>query len=144
MENSAIERDKALHEKQKLPFLLDLCEALGHRNVSDNEIFMGLYLLVAFRIYNKRYFPEYKNALLKQEESVCEIEKKLIDYIERALEDTESFAYYILNHHQTHFFEFDNILYCDEKQKSVTKQKCQKALKDNPKYSHRYCDVYYE
>ena len=138
----AIEKDRMYQEKRKLPFLLALCEALSHENVTDKNKSIGLFLLVVFRLYSESYFSEHKNFLLQHKMEVSKIEKTFIEYLYLALENTDSFAYYVLNQHQFRLFRFKNLLFSSTENLLEIKEKCNNALDENPVYHNRLSRIY--
>lgn len=110
-----ITKDRQDQEKRKIPFLLIFCEALKHPNAPNIDKSIGLYLIVANKLFRLYRDFEGDNCWLSYTEELLSFEQGMVECIMYALDNRQSFSFYLLTP-KLRRFKFDDFRFYTNKQ----------------------------
>lgn len=140
-----IEKDRQYQEKRKIPFLISLCEALHHSNATDKNKFTGLYLIVAQKLFSLQRNFKCEPCWEPYIEEMLAIEKGVVECIEFALNDKDSFAFYLLTQSLSKF-NFDEFKYNADKEyfKNIELEYSNALEEDISMFNITYSEWYFD
>lgn len=136
-----IAKDREYQEKRKIPYLFILSEALLCSNGDSQNMYTGLFLIVAEELF--RLIRKFDLNLDIYLEKMYDIEKGVVECIKYALQNNESFAFYLLTQ-KLHKFDFKNFqFYTNVEEIETIEIAYHEVLKEkNSMYNYLYSELY--